>query len=111
MEKHVNFTLPESLNEQDVDDIRNELKGIDEVEDAGSGDARFIDAASIMVWVTLFSSVVVSIDKAIPVFEKIKGLFQKKGIKGVKISKPDGTTISVDDASAEEIVKLLKEDE
>ena len=111
MEKYVNFKLPKDLNPDDVDEIKNELKGMEEVQDAGPGDARFIDAESIMVWVTLLSTVVVNIDKAIPVFAKIKGLFQKKGIKGVKISKPDGTTITIDNVSAEEIVKLLKEDQ
>lgn len=111
MEKYLNFKLPKDLNEQVVNELRNELRDIDEVEEVGSGNARAIDPASIMVWVTLIGTVVNNIDKAIPVFTKIKRLFQNKGIKGVKISKPDGTVISIDDTSAEDIVKILQEDD
>jgi hypothetical protein len=111
MEKYVNFKLPKDLAPQDIAEIRSELKEIDEVEEVGSGDARFVDPASIMVWVTLLSTVVANIDKAIAVFEKVKALFEKKNIKGVKISKPDGTTITIDNASPDEIVKMLKEDD
>lgn len=110
MEKYVNIELPLDLDGLVVDEIKADLKNIAEIEEVGSGDARAVDPESILVWVSLITTVVTSIDKAIPVFTKIKSLFKQKGIKGVKITRSDGTIIEMDHASSEEIVALLKEE-
>ena len=103
------ISLPEGISEDDMRDIKNVLKGIDSVEDAGSVSSRTgIDPQSIMLWVQLATGVLGVTSTGIVIAQKLKELFRKKRVSGARVKLPNGTEISLDESSADEIAKILE---
>ena len=103
------ISLPEGVSEDDIKEIKNLLKEIDSVDDAGSVSSRSgIDPASIMLWVQLATGVLGVTSTGIVIAQKLKELFQKKRVSGARVKLPNGTEISLDTGSAEEIAKIIE---
>jgi hypothetical protein len=100
--------LPDNALEKDIEAIQDTLKTLDEVSDTGVDTNRGLDAASIMVWVELVSGVLGAVSTAVPIVKKVIAMIRGKGISGAKIKLPNGVEISVDNASADEIGRLLQ---
>jgi hypothetical protein len=104
-------TLPGSISAADIAEITQALKEIQAVEslkDTGPPVQRGVDPATIKVWIEVAISVAGFISAAMPLIKKIIATIRGKGITGAKIKLPNGTEISVDNASHEEIEKILK---
>jgi hypothetical protein len=105
------IALPGSVSEADIAEITQTLKEIQTVEsvkDTRSPVQRSVDPATIQVWIEVAVSVVGFISAAMPLIKKVIATIRGKGITGAKIKLPNGTEISVDNASSEEIEKILK---
>ena len=100
--------FPNTVADSELDSLRNELRELDEVSDVGGGDTRAIDPASLMMWVTLGSTAITAAGGGVGLFERIAGMFRRKGIKGAKITLANGTSFSADEISAEDLQNLLK---
>ena len=103
------ISLPEGISEDDIRDIKDLLKEIDSVDDTGEVSSRSgIDPQSIMLWVQLASGVLGVTSSGIVIAQKMKELFQKKRVSGARVKLPNGTEISLDTSSAEEIAKIIE---
>jgi hypothetical protein len=105
------ITLPGSISTADIAEITQALKEIQAVEsvkDTRSPAQRGVDPATIKVWIEVAISVAGFISAAMPLIKKVIAMIRSKGISGAKIKLPTGAEISVDNASPEEIEKILK---
>ncbi len=103
------ISLPEGVSENDVQEIQNLLKDIDSIDDAGSMTSRSgIDPATLMLWIQVASGVLSIGSAGIVIAQKMKEIFRRKNVLGATIKLTNGTEISLDKSSAEEIAKLLE---
>ncbi len=103
------ISLPEGIPENDVQEIRNLLKEIDSIDDAGSVTSRTgIDPATLMLWIQVASGVLSIGSAGIVIAQKIKEIFRRKKVLGATIKLTNGTEISLDKSSAEEIANVLE---
>ena len=109
MENFVTISLPQGISENDSLEIQNLLQGIDSVEDVSPVVSRSgFDPASILLWVQVAGGVFGVVSAALPIIQKIREIVRGKKLSGVKIKLPDGTEISVDESSMEDIETILK---
>jgi cell division protein FtsX len=111
MPDKLTITLPGSISAADIAEITQALKEIQAVEsvkDTRSPVQRGVDPATLKVWVEIAVGVVGFVSAAMPLIKKVIATIRGKGISGAKIKLPNGTEISVDNASHEEIEKILK---
>jgi hypothetical protein len=102
------ITLPGSISEADIAEIAQALKEIQAVESVQETAPRGVDPATVKVWIEVAIGVVGFVSAAMPVIKKVIAMIRGKGISGAKIKLPNGAEISVDNASPEEIEKILK---
>lgn len=104
------FTIefPAEVSDAELDSIRDEIRKIGQVEDADSMAALSIDAQSIMLWVQVASGVMGVLGAGVPLLTSIVGMIRGKGLKNVTVKLPDGTSFTADNASTQDIEKLLK---
>lgn len=105
------IALPGSISEAEIAEITQALKEIQAVEsvkDTRPPVQRGVDPATIKVWIEVAIGVIGFISAAMPLIKKVIATIRGKGISGAKIKLPNGTEISVDNASPEEIEKILK---
>lgn len=105
------IALPGSISEAEIAEITQALKEIQAVEsvkDTGSPVQRGVDPATLKVWIEIAVGVVGFVSAAMPLIKKVIAMIRHKGISGAKIKLPSGAEISVDNASPEEIEKILQ---
>jgi hypothetical protein len=108
MEDIFTIEFPNTISDSELATLETELKQMAEVENAGSMDARSVDPQALMLWVQLVSGALAAVSTGVPIIQKIAGMFQGRGIKGAKIALPDGTTVSIDDVSPQDLENLIK---
>jgi hypothetical protein len=108
MQDLFSITLPDTASEKDIEALQDTLKTLDTVADAGADPDRGVDPASIMVWVQVVSGVLGAVSTAVPIVKKVIETIRGKGISGAKIKLPNGVEVAVDNASADEIERLLQ---
>jgi hypothetical protein len=109
MENKLTISLPATVSKEEIESIQNALKEIEAVVDAGTASSRGIDPATVMVWFEVAGGILGAISTAILVFQRIRAMIRGKGITGATIRFADGTEISVDNATPEEIERILRE--
>src|SRR5260370_29901613 len=104
------FTIefPAEVSDSELESIQAQLREMSEVEDAGSMNARSIDAQSLMLWVQIATSAVGLVSAGVPLVQRVVEMIRGKGLKGVKLMLSDGTSFSADEISAQELEKVLK---
>jgi hypothetical protein len=95
--------LPPSVSEEERAELEEALRQLDDVADAGPTETRAIDPASIGLWIKLAADAL----GLAPAIGKVVGMIRGRQIEGAKLKLPDGTEISVDRASVEDIERLL----
>jgi hypothetical protein len=99
--------LPESVSAEAAAELETELRRIDEVEDAGSTDVRGIEVEVLGLWVQLVSNALAAVSVGVPIVQRIVSLIRGRDIQGAKLKFPDGTEVSVDRASAEQLERII----
>lgn len=102
------ITLPETASKSDVQALRDSLKQMESVKSARSVTPRGVDPNAVMVWVQVASGALGAISTGVPLIKGAIDQIRGKGIKGVTIELPSGVKISVDNASAADIEKLVR---
>jgi hypothetical protein len=87
--------------------VADEVEGLDDVEETSSATERSVIGAALLV-VSVAGPVLEHVATAVPVVQKIIEAVRGRGVTGATIELPDGTKISVDNASAEDIERLLE---
>jgi ferric-dicitrate binding protein FerR (iron transport regulator) len=88
-----------------VSAVEQEIRDLDEV-NATSAEARSLGAALMIIQGA--AGVLSSASTALPIVHKLVEAIRGRGVQGAKIELPDGTKISVDSASADEIERLVQ---
>ncbi len=102
------ITLPTSVSKTEIAEISQALKKVQAVESVQETTSRGVDPATAKIWIEVAVGVVGLVSAAIPVIKEIITMIRGKGISGAQIKLPNGTEISVDNASSEEIEKIIK---
>jgi hypothetical protein len=87
--------------------IETALSELSVVESAQPIQARF-DPASVALFVKLAGSVLGVVGTAVPIIQKIVATIRGKGVKGVVIEFSNGGKLSIDQASAADIERLIR---
>ena len=99
--------LPKNTPKDQAKLIQKTLKEIQGVKDAGSDDARGIDPARVMLWVQTSSGLLGAAGTGASIVKKVAETIRGKGISGASIELPGGVKISVDNASASDIERII----
>ena len=108
MTEILTIALPADADAAELDAIADELRTVEDVEDAGPDEARSIDPASIGLWIQIASGGLTVATSALALIRGVIGTLRKRDVRGATIELPNGTKISVDDATPEEIERLVK---
>jgi hypothetical protein len=100
MSDRLAIELPAEIPQQQRDELLRSLQGLDEVEQADVLASRSIDPATITIGIKLVSALG-------PVMDKLLDTLRGSRIKGLKLTLPGGTSISVDEISGKDLQQLL----
>jgi hypothetical protein len=112
MEDTLTIEVPDGVSEDVVRELELAISGMEPVKKVGhSSEDRGLDPGSLMLWMEVIGGVLTVVSTAVPFIEKIASIFRTRKITGVKISLPDGTELSVDDCTSDDIKKLISNNE
>lgn len=97
----------EKLDPATLAEIQVELRALDGVQSAG-GQTRSIDPASLDLWVKLAATAISTVGTAVPVLTAIVKVLRKRGVRNTTIELKDGTKIVVENATAEDIRRIVE---
>ncbi|MGA9996131.1 MAG: hypothetical protein WBP93_12000 [Pyrinomonadaceae bacterium] len=104
----IKIEFPKNAKSADVEEIAGELNQLDQVEQAKTRQTRGLDFATISMVIEVAGGVIGVASQAAPLLKKIFGSVKEKKIHGARITFPDGRVIEVDDASMEDIERLIQ---
>lgn len=108
MQETFQISFPATASGEDINAVQSALKDIDGITSTGSVASRTLEPGSIMIWVELVAGVLGGVSAALPLVQKVIKIVRGKGISGVNIKLPNGADISIDNATASEIERLLR---
>jgi hypothetical protein len=108
MEDILTLELPDTLSNTEVKALRDEIKQLSGIEDAGSRVTRSVDLVALGVWFTFASGVFETASTGIPIIQKIIEMVRGKGIKNAVLTLPDGTKLSVDEISVRDLERIIQ---
>jgi hypothetical protein len=97
----------EKLDPATLAEIQEELRALDGVQSTG-GQTRSIDPASLDLWVKLAASAISTVGTAVPVLTAIVKVLRKRGVRNTTIELKDGTKIVVENATADDIRRIVE---
>lgn len=99
--------FPHGTAPDTVQGVADELNQLDEVEETTEATERSVLGAALLL-VNVAGPVLQGAATALPVVQKIVELIRGRGVSGATIELPDGTKVSVDNASVEDLERLLE---
>jgi hypothetical protein len=99
--------FPRETAQETVGSVADELDQLDEIDETSLGTERSVLGAALLL-VNVAGPVLQNVATAVPVVQKIVELLRGRGVSGATIELPDGTKISVDNASAADIERILE---
>jgi hypothetical protein len=103
----LSIEFPRGTPADTVQSVAAELDQLDEVDETTAPTERSVIAAALLL-VNVAGPVLQNVATAVPVVQKIIESLRGRGVTGATIELPDGTKISVDNASAEDIKRLVE---
>ena len=107
MSDFLTIKLPPESASADAKLISDALGELPEVERARPQQTRS-DLATIALLVELAGGVFTAVATAVPIIQKIISTIRGKGIKGAVIEFPGGGKLTIDNASVEDIERLIR---
>jgi len=111
MSGQLTIMLPNSISADEVAAIAQTLKetqSVSSVKERQPDVTRGVDPATLKTWFEVAIGVAGFVSAALPLIKKIVAMIRTKGILGAKIKLPSGAEISVDNATSEEIEKIVE---
>jgi hypothetical protein len=99
--------FPRETPQDTVRSVADELDQLDEIDETSAETERSVLGAALLL-VNVAGPVLQNVATALPVVQKIVELLRGRGVSGATIELPDGTKISVDNASAADIERILE---
>jgi hypothetical protein len=103
----LSIEVPRGTSPDVVGSVADELEELDEVEQTSAPTERSVIGVALLL-VNVAGPVLEHAATALPVVQKIIEALRGRGVTGATIELPDGTKISVDNASAEDIERILE---
>jgi ferric-dicitrate binding protein FerR (iron transport regulator) len=103
----LSIEFPRGTSPDTVQSVATELDQLDEVDETSAPTERSVIGAALLL-VNVAGPALQSVATALPVVQKIVEALRGRGVTGATIELPDGTKISVDNASAEDIERILE---
>jgi hypothetical protein len=103
----LSIEFPRGTSADVVGSVADQLEGLDEVDKTSAPTERSVVGVALLV-VSVAGPVLQHVATAVPVVQQIVELIRGRGVTGATIELPDGTKISVDNASAEDIERILE---
>ena len=107
MKDTVTLLLPGDLSEAELTEIMGEIKGMDEIDEAGSSTTRSIELATLMVWIGFAADALGTAAAAADLFKKIFGKLKSRGVTNAQVELPNGVKINLESASIEDIKDIV----
>ncbi len=106
------ISLPADMPRAELDQLAAELaaefEGFPQVEGTSTERTRSLTAASVLVLVKLIAEGAGAATALTTVVGKVVEIVRGRGLKGVTITRPDGTTIAIDQMEAKDLERLMK---
>lgn len=99
--------FPHATSPDTVQTVADELNRLDEVAETTPATERSVLGAALLL-VNVAGPVLQNVATALPVVQKIIESIRGRGVSGATIELSDGTKISVDNASVEDLERLLE---
>src|SRR5512142_985399 len=103
----LSIEFPRGTSADTVQSVAADLDRLDEVGETEAPTERSVIAAALLL-VNMAGPVLQNVSTAAPVIQKIIESIRGRGVTGATIELPAGTKISVDNASAEDIERILE---
>jgi hypothetical protein len=103
----LSIEFPRGTPPDTLQSVADELDQLDEVDETSAPTERSVIGAALLL-VNVAGPVLQNVATALPVVQKIVEALRGRGVTGATIELPDGTKISVDNASAEDIERILE---
>lgn len=103
----VTILFPENPSPETLKGLQAELVDLAEVAEAGPATTRSVGAAELVMWVGFAADALGVAAVAAAALGKIIERVRGKKIKGAVIELPNGVKISIDSASADEVLTLV----
>ncbi len=103
----LSIEFPRGTPPDTVQSVADELDRLDEVDETNAPTERSVIGAALLL-VSVAGPVLQNVATALPVVQKIIEALRGRGVTGATIELADGTKISVDSASAEDIERILE---
>lgn len=106
------ISLPADMPRAELDQLAAELtaefESFPQVEGTSTERTRSVTAASVLVLVKLIAEGAGAATALTTVVGKVVEIVRGRGLKGVTITRPDGTTIAIDQMEAKDLERLMK---
>ena len=103
----LSIEFPRGTPPDTVQSVADQLEQLEEVDQTDTPTERSIVGAALLL-VNVAGPVLQNVATALPVVQKIIESIRGRGVTGATIELPDGTKISVDNASAQDIERILE---
>jgi ferric-dicitrate binding protein FerR (iron transport regulator) len=103
----LSIEFPRGTSPDTLRAVADELDQLDEVDQTKPSSERSVLGAALLL-VNVAGPVLQNVATALPVVQKIVEALRGRGVTGATIELADGTKISVDSASAEDIERILE---
>lgn len=99
--------LPRGTPQDTVQSVTDDLNQLDEIEETTPSTERSVIGTALLL-VNVAGPVLETVGTGLPIVQKIVELLRGRGVSGATIELADGTKISVDNASVDDIERLLE---
>jgi hypothetical protein len=103
----LSIEFPRGTPQETVQSVAVDLDQFDEIAETSGGAERSVLGAALLL-VNVAGPVLQNAATALPLVQKIVELLRGSGVSGATIELPNGTKISVDNASAADIERILE---
>lgn len=103
----LSIEFPRGTPSDTVQSVADELEQLEQVDETNTPTERSVIGVALLL-VNVAGPVLEHAATALPVVQKIVEAIRGRGVTGATIELPDGTKISVDNASAEDIERILE---
>jgi ferric-dicitrate binding protein FerR (iron transport regulator) len=103
----LSIEFPRGTPPDTVRSVADELDQLDEVDQTNAATERSVVGVALLL-VNVAGPVLQNVATAVPVVQKIIEALRGRGVTGATIELPDGTKVSVDNASAADIERIVE---
>ena len=107
MKDVITIQFPRDTGSETLKELRGELIAVKEVAGVGAATTRTVGVTDLALWVGFAADAMSVASLAVAALNNVIDRVRAKGVRGAIIELPNGVKISVESASADEILSLV----